>query len=128
MTLELNMFTLVVDDYDRAIAYYCDILGFHLIEDTPLSPDKRWVVIAPSPETGARILLAKAKNDAETSAIGAQTGGRVAFFLNSTCFKQDYEALMKKGVIFLGAPRTESYGQVVVFKDIYGNKWDLIGP
>jgi len=119
------MIAIVVDDYDSAITHYINDLGFTLIEDTALSPDKRWVVIAPSNE-GAKILLAKASNEAQSAAIGNSTGGRVGFFLYTTNFVQTYESYKSNGIEFMEEPRKEAYGHVVVFKDKYGNKWDLI--
>ena len=119
------MIAIVVDDYDSAITHYINDLGFTLIEDTALSPDKRWVVIAPSNE-GAKILLAKASNEAQSAAIGNSTGGRVGFFLYTTNFLQTYESYKSNGIEFMEEPRKEAYGHVVVFKDKYGNKWDLI--
>ena len=121
----LGMIAIVVDDYDSAITHYINDLGFTLIEDTALSPDKRWVVIAPSNE-GAKILLAKASNEAQSASIGNSTGGRVGFFLYTTNFLQTYASYKSKGIEFIEEPRKEPYGQVVVFKDKYGNKWDLI--
>jgi uncharacterized glyoxalase superfamily protein PhnB len=121
----LGMIAIVVDDYDSAITHYINDLGFTLIEDTALSPDKRWVVIAPSNE-GAKILLAKASNEAQSAAIGNSTGGRVGFFLYTTNFLQTYESYKSNGIEFMEEPRKEAYGHVVVFKDKYGNKWDLI--
>ena len=119
------MITIVIDDYDIAIKHYVEDLGFTLIEDTELSAEKRWVVVAPSLE-GAKILLAKAANDAQTAAIGNSTGGRVGFFMYTTSFKETYETYKSHGIEFIETPRQEKYGQVVVFKDRYGNKWDLI--
>jgi uncharacterized glyoxalase superfamily protein PhnB len=121
----LGMIAIVVDDYDLAIAHYVGDLGFTLIEDKEMTPEKRWVVIAPS-EEGARILLAKAANEQQKAAIGNSTGGRVGFFLYTTNFAETYQSYKSKGVEFLETPRQEKYGQVVVFKDRYGNKWDLI--
>jgi uncharacterized glyoxalase superfamily protein PhnB len=121
----LGMIAIVVDEYDRAIKHYVDDLGFTLIEDTELSPEKRWVVIAPSSD-GARILLAKASNSQQISAIGNSTGGRVGFFLYTDNFAQTYQTYLARGVEFTETPRNEKFGQVVVFKDMYGNKWDLI--
>ena len=125
MSTTLGMIAIVVDDYDSAIAHFVDDLSFTLIEDTPLTPEKRWVVIAPSPQ-GAQILLAKAANTEQVAAIGNSTGGRVAFFLYTDNFNQTYEKYLAKGIEFTETPRQESFGQVVVFKDKYGNKWDLI--
>ena len=119
------MIAIVVDEYDTAISHYVNDLGFTLIEDTTLSPEKRWVVIAPS-SNGARILLAKASNEVQSAAIGNSTGGRVGFFLYTTEFTQTFESYTSKGIEFIEEPRKEAYGQVVVFKDKYGNKWDLI--
>jgi catechol 2,3-dioxygenase-like lactoylglutathione lyase family enzyme len=121
----LGMIAIVVDDYDRAISHYVDDLGFALIEDKEMTPEKRWVVVAPSSD-GARILLAKAANDTQKAAIGNSTGGRVGFFLYTTNFNETYNAYKSRGIEFIESPRLETYGQVVVFKDLYGNKWDLI--
>jgi uncharacterized glyoxalase superfamily protein PhnB len=121
----LGMIALVVDEYDTAISHYVTDLGFTLIEDTIMSPEKRWVVVAPSND-GARILLAKAATDQQRAAIGNSTGGRVGFFLYTTNFDETYESYKARGIIFIEQPRQEAYGQVVVFKDRYGNKWDLI--
>ena len=121
----LGMIAIVVDEYDRAIKHYVDDLGFTLIEDTELSPEKRWVVIAPSSD-GARILLAKAANSEQVNAIGNSTGGRVGFFLYTDNFAQTYQTYLARGVEFTETTRNEKFGQVVVFKDMYGNKWDLI--
>ena len=121
----LGMIAIVVDEYDAAITHYVNDLGFTLIEDKVMSSDKRWVVIAPSQE-GARILLAKAANDQQRAAIGNSTGGRVGFFLYTTNLKETYEIYNSRGIEFIESPRQEAYGQVVVFKDKYGNKWDLI--
>ena len=119
------MIAIVIDDYDTAISHYVGDLGFTLIEDKEMTPEKRWVVIAPS-EEGARILLAKAANEQQKAAIGNSTGGRVGFFLYTSNFLETYQSYKSKGVEFLEIPRQEKYGQVVVFKDRYGNKWDLI--
>jgi len=121
----LGMITVVVDDYDDAISHYVNDLGFTLIEDTVLTPEKRWVVVSPG-SSGAHLLLAKASGDTQTAAIGNSTGGRVAFFLYTDNFTQTYESYLASGVEFTESPRSESFGQVVVFKDRYGNKWDLI--
>ena len=121
----LGMIAIVIDDYDTAISHYVGDLGFTLIEDKEMTPEKRWVVIAPS-EEGARILLAKAANDQQKAAIGNSTGGRVGFFMYTTNFNETYETYSSRGIEFIETPRQEAYGQVVVFKDKYGNKWDLI--
>ena len=119
------MIAIVVDEYDAAISHYVSDLGFTLIEDKIMSPEKRWVVVAPSRE-GARILLAKAANDQQRAAIGNSTGGRVGFFMYTTNFMETYQSYKSRGIEFIEQPRLEAYGQVVVFKDMYGNKWDLI--
>jgi uncharacterized glyoxalase superfamily protein PhnB len=119
------MIAIVIDDYDQAIAHYVNDLGFTLIEDTALNPEKRWVVISPSSQ-GARILLAKANNQEQKNAIGNSTGGRVGFFLYTDNFSETYQLYLSKGIEFTETPRNEKFGQVVVFKDKYGNKWDLI--
>lgn len=125
MATTLGMIAIVVDDYDSAIAHYTNDLGFTLIEDKALSPEKRWVVIAPS-SSGARILLAKAANGQQEAAIGNSTGGRVGFFLYTDNFTETYQNYLERGIEFIEQPRNESFGQVVVFRDKYGNKWDLI--
>ena len=124
---EIGAITLVVADYDAAIAFFTEKLGFALIEDTKRSPDKRWVRVAPK-GGGVCLLLAKAASDVQRARIGDQTGGRVGFFLHSDDFDADYAAMLAKGVRFREAPRAEAYGKVVVFEDCCGNLWDLIGP
>ena len=119
------MIAIVIDDYDLAISHYVNDLGFTLIEDKEMTPEKRWVVVAPGKD-GAKILLAKAANDQQRAAIGNSTGGRVGFFMYTTSFNETYETYSSKGIEFIETPRQEAYGQVVVFKDKYGNKWDLI--
>jgi catechol 2,3-dioxygenase-like lactoylglutathione lyase family enzyme len=119
--------TLLVADYDAAIAFFVNALGFALIEDTALSEDKRWVRVAPK-GAGVCLLLAKASTPEQVARIGDQTGGRVGFFLHTENFDADFAAMSAKGVRFREAPRTESYGKVVVFEDLCGNTWDLIGP
>jgi len=126
MAMEFAMTTFVVDDYDRAIDYYTNTLGFTLTEDTVLSPDKRWVTVRPGTR-GASILLARAATEAQESRIGNQTGGRVGFFLHTDTFDADYARMKAAGVVFIDLPRTEEYGKVIVFVDLYGNKWDFIG-
>ena len=121
----LGMIAIVVDEYDAAIAHYVDDLGFTLIEDKQMSPEKRWVVVAPGKD-GAKILLARAATDQQRAAIGNSTGGRVGFFMYTTNFSETYENYKARGIEFVEEPRQEAYGQVVVFKDKYGNKWDLI--
>lgn len=119
--------TLVVPDYDAAIAFYCDVLGFKLVEDTDLGNGKRWVRVAPEGAETA-LLLAKAKNSEEAASIGNQTGGRVAFFLHTDDFDHEYNALKAANCEFTGPARRETYGRVIVFRDPFGNLWDLIEP
>ena len=119
---------LLVADYDAAIAFYCDRLGFELVADTDLGGGKRWVLIAPKGGDGARLLLAKADGPVQGAAVGNQTGGRVGFFLETDDFARDFAAFSASGVRFLEEPRHESYGSVAVIEDLYGNKWDLIEP
>ena len=116
---------LVVRDYDEAIDFYTRALGFKLVEDTRLSAEKRWVVVAPS-DNGASLLLAKASNDAQLSRVGNQTGGRVFLFLHTDDFDRDHRMMSAHGVTFVEGPRAEKYGKVAVFEDLYGNRWDLI--
>jgi catechol 2,3-dioxygenase-like lactoylglutathione lyase family enzyme len=125
MNLKFGMVTIVVDDYDIAISHYVTDLGFHLIEDTQIDSAKRWVVVSPG-EEGAKILLAKASTPEQISAIGNSTAGRVAFFLYTEDFENVYANYKNAGVEFTEEPRSETFGKVVVFKDAYGNKWDLI--
>ncbi|MEP6483713.1 MAG: VOC family protein [Rudaea sp.] len=117
---------IVVRDYDEAIDYYTRALGFHLVEDEPRGAGKRWVVVAPSRGDGATLLLAKAVTDAQSSRVGNQTGGRVFLFLHTDDFWRDHRSMKAQGVRFAEEPRNEDYGTVVVFEDIYGNRWDLI--
>jgi catechol 2,3-dioxygenase-like lactoylglutathione lyase family enzyme len=119
--------TLVVRDYDEAIAWFTQVLGFRLIEDTPLEPGKRWVVVSPGSD-GMRLLLARAATPQQSAAIGNQTGGRVAFFLHTNNFAASHRSMLDRGVRFLTEPRDEPYGTVAVFADLYGNKWDLVQP
>ena len=121
----LGMIAIVVDEYDAAISHYVNDLGFTLIEDKEMTPERRWVVVAPSND-GAKILLARAVTDQQRAAIGNSTGGRVGFFMYTTKFTETYENYKARGIEFVEQPRQEIYGQVVVFKDRYGNKWDLI--
>ena len=125
MAQRIVSLALVVKDYDEAIAFYTDSVGFKLIEDTPMEPGKRWVVVKPSGSEVA-LLLAKAKNEHQESRIGDQTGGRVFLFIETDNFDQDYQRMLKAGIDFTERPRDEPYGKVVVWKDLYGNKWDLI--
>jgi catechol 2,3-dioxygenase-like lactoylglutathione lyase family enzyme len=117
---------LVVDDYDEAIKFYTEKLDFELLEDTPQSETKRWVLVAPKGAEECRLLLAKGVGDEQRSRIGNQTGGRVFLFLKTDDFWRDYEAYKQKGVNFVRDPKTEDYGTVAVFEDLYGNLWDLV--
>ena len=127
MPQRLSLTALVVDDYDRAIAFYVGKLGFVLREDTVLSPAKRWVVVSP-PGSDAGLLLACAANEDQRRAIGHQGGGRVFLFLETDNFARDHRAYTERGVRFVEPPRHEPYGTVAVFEDLYGNRWDLIEP
>lgn len=120
--------TLVVRDYDEAIDYYTRKLNFDLIEDTRLTPEKRWVLVAPKGSTETRLLLAKADDDEQQTAIGHQTGGRVSFFLFTDDFWRDYNQMEANGVHFVRSPLEQPYGTVAVFEDLYGNQWDLLQP
>lgn len=127
MSQSIALVTLVVHDYDEAIAYFVSALRFTLVEDQPQG-DKRWVVVAPQGSTGCSLLLAKASTPQQSSHVGDQTGGRVGLFLHTDDFRADYEHMKSHGVQFTEAPRQEPYGQVVVFRDLYGNLWDLMQP
>jgi catechol 2,3-dioxygenase-like lactoylglutathione lyase family enzyme len=122
----LFLVTLVVPDYDAAIAWYRDVLGFAPAIDDPLGDGKRWVVMRPDETSGVGILLARADGDVEAAAIGNQTGGRVSFFLETDDFARDHAAYRARGAEFIEEPRYEDYGTVAVFKDVFGNFWDLI--
>jgi catechol 2,3-dioxygenase-like lactoylglutathione lyase family enzyme len=130
MSQTIGHATLVVRDYDEAIAFFTRSLGFDLIEDTPSKGhqgrDKRWVLVAPRGSRGTALLLAKASTSEEVSRIGNQTGGRVFLFLHTDDFWRDYNAIREKGVKFVREPKQEEYGTVAVFEDLYGNKWDLL--
>ena len=127
MNQSIATIVIVVAEYDEAIAFYRDRLGFTVIADTDMGRGKRWVVVAPA-GGGAKLLLAKADGANQRSAVGNQTGGRVGFFLETDDFGRDFAAFSARGVTFLEAPRHEPYGSVAVFEDLYGNKWDLIQP
>jgi catechol 2,3-dioxygenase-like lactoylglutathione lyase family enzyme len=126
MKQSIGAVTLVVPDYDQAIEFYTQKLGFALVEDTRLSDTKRWVLVAPKGSTETKLLLAKADGKDQQAAIGDQTGGRVFLFLNTDDFDRDHKTMLAAGVTFLENPRTEAYGKVAVFKDPFGNQWDLI--
>lgn len=120
--------TLIVGDYDQALRFYIEKLGFVLRQDIPLEADKRRVLVSPPGAKGTALLLAKADSDKEKERIGDQTGGRVFLFLHTDDFWRDYKRMKAKGVVFNEAPREEPYGTVAVFQDLYGNLWDLLQP
>ena len=122
----IALVTLVVRDYDEALAFFVDALSFVVVEDTPLGGGKRWVMVAPPGGRGAGLLLAQAATPEQADHVGNQTGGRVAFFLHTDDFWRDYRRMQAHGVRFAEEPRQEAYGTVVVFYDLYGNKWDLV--
>jgi lactoylglutathione lyase len=122
----ISSVAIVVRDYDEAIAYYTEQLGFDLVADEDLGNGKRWVQVAPRGSAGTRLLLARAATPAQEAATGNQTGGRVFLFLSSDDFWRDYRTYQARGVQFVEEPRQEPYGTVAVFKDLYGNRWDLM--
>jgi len=129
MKQTIGLVSLVVREYDEAIAFYVGVLGFTLIEDSFVTEqNKRWVVVAPPGSTESRLLLARASSAEQSARIGNQTGGRVFLFLYTDDFARDYQAYKAKGVPFVREPKKESYGTVAVFKDPYGNLWDLLQP
>ena len=127
MKQTINHVALVVRDYDEAIAFFCQKLHFELVEDTyQPAQDKRWVVVSPPGSSGTNLLLARASTPEQEAAIGDQTGGRVFLFLNTDDFWRDYNEMLAVGIKFVREPKTEPYGTVAVFEDLYGNLWDLI--
>ncbi len=127
MPQSIGYISLVVQDYDQAIDFYVRILGFSLIEDRYIADqNKRWVLVAPPGSHGTKLLLARAANPEQSSRVGNQTGGRVFLFLHTDDFWRDFNSYKAKGVVFVRAPKEESYGTVAVFKDLYGNLWDLL--
>ena len=126
MKQQIGSVTFLVKDYDEAIEYFVNKLQFDLIEDSQLNETKRWVVVSPKGSSGTSLLLAKATTEEQERSVGNQTGGRVAFFLHTDNFNRDYERMMNIGVNFLENPREEKFGRVVIFQDLYGNKWDFI--
>ena len=129
MKQSIGQLSLVVREYDEAINFYVEALGFTLVEDTYVpEQDKRWVVVAPPGSIESRILLARASNEEQSSRIGNQTGGRVFLFLFTDDFWRDFESYKAKGVVFVREPKEEPYGTVAVFQDLYGNLWDLLQP
>lgn len=128
MNQHLAHIALVVKEYDEAIDFYCNKLGFELKEDTVMSETKRWVIVQPKGEGNCSLLLVRAVGDEQQSRIGNQTGGRVFLFLYTDDFWRDYNNYTSKGIEFVREPKEEAYGTVAVFKDLYGNLWDLIEP
>ena len=128
MKQQIAHIAVVVNDYDEAIRFYTQQLNFTLIEDTILSEQKRWVLVAPPGSNGCKLLLAKAANELQQSRVGNQTGGRVFLFLHTDNIMRDYNDYVSKGITFLREPVKEPYGTVAVFEDLYGNLWDLIEP
>ena len=128
MKQRLAHIAIVVDDYDEAIKFYTEKLHFNLVEDTRLSETKRWVLVRPKGSNECCLLLAKAVNEEQKSRIGNQTGGRVFLFLHTDDFERDYQNLIDNRIEIVRPPQKEEYGTVAVFKDIYGNLWDLIEP
>ena len=128
MKQQIAHIAIVVNDYDEAIRFYTQQLNFTLIEDTILSEQKRWVLVAPPGSDGCKLLLAKAANELQQNRVGNQTGGRVFLFLHTDDFWRDYNDYVSKGITFLRGPVKEPYGMVAVFEDLYGNLWDLIEP
>ncbi len=126
MDQQIVHIALVVDDYDEAIRFYVEKLGFILVEDTPLTETKRWVLVQPTGNGSCCLLLAKGVGDEQRNRIGDQTGGRVFLFLKTDDLERDHKRFLEKGIEFVRAPKTEQYGIVAVFKDLYGNLWDLI--
>lgn len=126
MKQSLNSVTYLVREYDEAIEFLTTKLQFDLIADTALNEEKRWVLVRPRGENGTSLLLAKAATPEQEKFIGNQTGGRVFLFLHTDDFERDYKSMLSRGVEFLEEPRHEDYGTVAVFKDLYGNKWDLL--
>ncbi|MHB9864088.1 VOC family protein [Streptomyces sp. YIM S03343] len=127
----IALVTLVVDDYDEAIRFYTEALGFRVVEDAPRPDGSRWVVVepgGPADGCGTGLLLARAKDSAQRARIGDQTGGRVGFFLHTDDFARDHARMTAAGVTFLEEPRHEPYGVVAVLQDLYGNRWDLLQP
>ena len=128
MKQSITQIAIVVEDYDEAIKFYTEKLHFTLVEDTPLSEHKRWVLVRPAGSDGCGLLLAKAATDEQRSRVGNQTGGRVFLFLHTDNFQRDYQNLLDERIKIVREPATETWGTVAVFEDLYGNLWDLIEP
>lgn len=128
MPQSLAHVTFLVREYDEALAFFIESLGFRVVEDTPLAPGKRWVLVAPPAADGTKLLLAQAANPEQLQQVGKQAAGRVFLFLQTDHFWRDYRLMQAANVKFLESPRQEPYGTVAVFEDLYGNKWDLLQP
>jgi catechol 2,3-dioxygenase-like lactoylglutathione lyase family enzyme len=120
--------TFLVRNYDEALTFFTEALGFGVVEDTPLPDNKRWLLVAPPNSNGTALLLAEATTPEQVQTIGNQAGGRVFLFLHTDNFERDYQRMQSRKVKFLESPRQEPYGTVAVFQDLYGNKWDLLQP
>jgi catechol 2,3-dioxygenase-like lactoylglutathione lyase family enzyme len=126
MKHKIGYVTVLVNEYDEAVTFYTERLGFQILEDTDLGDGKRWILIAPSVSSESCLLLAKASSSSQKEFVGNQTGGRIFLFLHTDDFWRDYKKMVSKGIVFKEIPRIESYGTVAVFEDLYGNKWDLL--
>jgi catechol 2,3-dioxygenase-like lactoylglutathione lyase family enzyme len=126
MTMRLGEFALIVPDYDEAIEFFTRVMGFTLLEDTPLGGEKRWVRVAPPGSNGGALLIARAATPEQRTFIGNQFGGRVGLFLHTDNFEREHARLLAAGITFTESPRREAYGTVAVFTDRWGNKWDLL--
>jgi lactoylglutathione lyase len=126
MKQQIAHVSVLVENYDEAIAFYTEKLGFRLLADSPLGTGKRWVLVAPPGSAGCSLLLARAAAPNQERCVGNQAGGRVFLFLQTDDFRRDHQAMLARGVRFLEEPRAEEYGTVAVFEDLYGNKWDLL--
>jgi catechol 2,3-dioxygenase-like lactoylglutathione lyase family enzyme len=128
MQQKLALIAIVVDDYDKAISFYTGKMNFRLVEDTALTDTKRWVVVGPKGDGGCNLLLAKAASEEQAGRVGNQTGGRVFLFLHTDNLDRDYQYYSGNGISFVRPPSEEPFGKVAVFKDLYGNLWDLVEP
>jgi catechol 2,3-dioxygenase-like lactoylglutathione lyase family enzyme len=128
MPQSLAHVSLLVRDYDEALAFFTECLGFRIVENLPLPANKRWILLAPPGSQGANLLLARAATPEQLQQVGNQAAGRVFLFLHTDDFWRDYRLMLAANVKFLESPRQESYGTVAVFEDLYGNKWDLLQP
>lgn len=128
MDIQIKHIALLVNDYDEAIAFYTQKLNFNLIEDTPISEHQRWVLVGPKGTSNFSLLLSKASTEIDKRAIGNQAGGKVLFIMHTDNIDRDFNQYKKKGVTFVQDPKNQPYGKVAIFKDLYGNLWDLIEP